>query len=92
MMIATISGEYFGSEQKGKFRVKGGIGNMGRTKVIVVRIIAVIFAELLVVGRIGIRKKIQVVAVMRVVDQEIGTEGRKQRKIIAAVVAFMAIV
>ena len=76
-MIAIILGGYFCSERKKKGHVKGGIGNMGRTEVIVVRTIAVIFAEVLVLGGIGIRKKIQVVAVMRVVDQEIGAEGRK---------------
>ena len=64
---------------------------MGRTEVIVVRMIAVIFAEVLVVGRIGIRKNNQVVAVMRVADWEIGAEGRKQRKMLAAVVAFATI-
>ena len=37
---------------------------MGRTEVIVVRRIAVIFAEVLMVYGIGIRKNIQVVAVI----------------------------
>ena len=77
--------------ERKKGRVKGGIGDMGRIEVIVVMMIAVIFAEVLVVGGIGIRKKVQVVAVMRVVDREIVAEGRKQRKMIAAVVAFATI-
>ena len=92
MILATISGGYFGLEQKKTNRVKGGIGDMGRTEVIVVMTIAMIFTEVLVVGGIEIRKKILVLAVMRVVDQEFGVEGRKQRKMIAAVVAFTTIV